>query len=597
MKDNALDFSLEDFINDSNRLFVVSRRDNPETRVTFRYSDDVWFLLNLLVSTERDGAGTIVFSNVADWLKNDAKTYIAHLWLNTHVRVHLLQQIIGSIRHLGKLLPDYEGRPIDLRMRHAKEFVRQFCKLGRGPITTQGTRRRLNNFISFVRHQYLSETGNNFRLFFPKKHTQLPQHDPLNVPDAAIVSTDQVAQIIDACASDLKAYLEAKATYINQDVSRREYNRWWRHEQERRLKQGLSPKLGRTPRFKELHSRAIKAQAVILAICVGRRAAAICNTRYDVETKNVEWMNELGHMEKGVLVKFREMKIRNIDEEVTCPDAFGELAAKAIDTAKELTSELRKLNPRWKDYLFLVPTKKRKVAVVLSQLQLNQYLNGQIRNGMGLVDRYKISGGKIRIHSFRKTRATKAWRGGLSINEVSRDLGHVNADMTARFYVAGSEEAKRRFEDLMQRGALSGALMDLVNGREITNIRLSSRHVQIMKKRGIQVSPTRQGYCALLEASGLCPVVNPCYIGPGGKGDGCDHHLLSPDALPALYEDKEAIEESIRIDSATPELSNWVMNKRNQLEIVNGKIAEALTLKHSYEGHCDGAGQCKCNEA
>lgn len=592
MKKVTVGFSLAEFTDHPDRLFRVSRRDNPEIQAAFKYSDDVWSLLNLLTHTERDGDGSIVFSNLVDWLKEDAKKYIAHLWLETDVRMNLLQQIMGSLRYLGKLLPNYRGRPIDLRMQHAKEFVRKFCKLGSKPVSVQGVRRRLNRFISFVRNQYPSESGNNFRLFFPKKYTQVVGNDPLEVPESAVISTDRVAQIIDACAADLKAYLEAKAVYIDKEVNPNEYYK--RRCRERKLEQELPPRQGRPPTLIVLFSRAIKAQAVILAICVGRRAASICNAPYDVKVKKVEWKNDLGEVERGVQVKLRERKIRNVDEDVACPDAFGELVTKAIATAKELTSELRRLNPELKDFLFLVPARKKGAAVVLSQRQLIQYLNGQHGNGSGLVDRYDIPEGKIKIHNFRKTRATKAWRGGLSLHEVSRDLGHVNADMAARFYVAGSEEAKRRFESLMRHGALSGALIELVNGRETTNTHLGSRHVQIMKSRGSQVSPTRYGYCSLLEAMGLCPMTTPCYIGPGARGGGCDHHLLSPDALPALYEDKEVVEKLIELNAPDPELSNWVMNQQNLLKVIDGKIAEALTLKHRHEGCCDREGGCGC---
>lgn len=165
------------------------------------------------------------------------------------------------------------------------------------------------------------------------------------------------------------------------------------------------------------------------------------------------------------MVRFREMKVRNVDEDVFCPDAFGELALHAIATAKDLTSELRCTNPAWKDYLFLVPTKKRKGAAVLTPAQLTNYLNGQ-NNGLGLLNRNKIPGGKIRMKDFRLNRATQEWLGGLQVHEVAHDLGHTELDTTIRHYIIGKEESRRRLQSSMDHGALKNALEGLIEDRE-----------------------------------------------------------------------------------------------------------------------------------
>jgi integrase len=474
--------------------------------------------------------------------------------------------------------------------------VRGFCKLDLSPSSRKGVRWRINKFIAFVRLQHPEETGNDFKIILPRNLTLTPQHEPFEVSENSRIPTDRFALIIDACAADVKAYLDAKATYINQSEHKKAYQRWYYHERRRRPNEGLPSKLGRTPRFKELHSRAIKGQAVILAGCTGRRVAAVCDTRYDVRTEPWEWINEAGQKEKGVMVRFRELKMRHVDEDVPCPGAYGELALNAIATAKDLTSELRELAPECKDHLFIIPSKNGKAGAVLSKRLLNQYLNGQHGNPAGLINRYDIPGGKVKIHDFRKTRASNAWRGGLEIHDVARDLGHVNADMTSRFYVAGGEECKRRFQAQMDRGALSGALLNMVGGREIMGIKLGKRHVEIMKRHGLIISATRYGYCALPASSGPCPRTNPCYVGPGADGGGCDYHLLSPDALPALREDEEVVRHNISTFSPEPEYKTWVVNNENQLRLVEGKISEALTLQHRFEGQCSCDGGCRCGE-
>jgi hypothetical protein len=342
-----------------------------------------------------------------------------------------------------------------------------------------------------------------------------------------------------------------------------------------------------------LHGRAVKATALILTSCVGRRAAAVCNTRQDVKTEKIEWRSESGQLESGVMVRFRDFKISDADEDVFCPDAFGELALYAIEAAKDLTAELRRDNPKWSDFLFLVPTKHRKKAQVLSPKQMNDYLNG-IPGGSvkGLLRRYNIPYEHITTHAFRRTRATKAWMGGMQIHEIARDLGHVDGQSTQRHYIIGDEESKRRFQVQMDHGSLSGVMVDFVGGSELVQTRLGKRHVQIMGEQGMVVSPTRYGYCALF-GSGPCTRTIPCYLGPSVNSDGCDYHLLSPDALPALEEDREALEASIAMFEADTDYHAWVLNQRNHLEVVNRMIELASELQNR-ERSCNGNDLCDC---
>jgi hypothetical protein len=253
------------------------------------------------------------------------------------------------------------------------------------------------------------------------------------------------------------------------------------------------------------------------------------------------------------------------------------------------------LNPRLKKHLFIVPAKKIKVARMLRPQQINQYLNGQGGNNQGIRQRYGIPGGKITTHNFRATRATVAWMGGLQVHEVAYDLGHASAEMTVRHYIVGNDESRRRLQFLMDHGALSGALEDLVGGREIVRTKLSRRHVEIMKRQGRVLSPTRYGYCALPASSGPCPTGNVCYLGPDGSGEGCEHHVLSPDALPAYAEDKEVLDCVITEYEGDSQYVAWVQNHRNLLVIVNRDIERAKNLQARI-GNCGGPEACKCRD-
>lgn len=575
-------FTYNDFIQNNGRIFQVARRDDPNDRASFSFEDDFWMPLNPLKPHQRNYDGKLSFVEVPEWLKTDAKRYIAHLWLRTGAEANLLQQVLVSLRDLGRLLPDFHDKPIDLRARHAREFVSRYCERNLSPISNQRTRRLLNNFAAFVRQQNPEIKDNDFHLVFPLSKTYTKQYQPLEQAREAKISTDVLAAIIDAIAADVAAYYEAKRTYIDPIDNRKEYQARFARDRYQKAKLGLPIQLGRTPRLKELLGRAIKGQAVILAICVGRRAAAVCNTPFAVRTERMEWTNDVGQKEKGVLVRFREMKLREIDEDVACPDAFGELALQAIKAGRELTADLRRDNPLWSDYLFLIPGKNRKSAFLLTPSTINAYLNG---NGAspGILHRYQIPVKKITTHNFRHTRATNAWLGGMQVHEVAYDLGHMGTEMTLRHYIVGSEESKRRLQELMDRGALSGALEEIAGGREMVQTRLGKRHVEIMRRQGRILTTTRYGYCALPAASGPCPRATPCYIGPGEGAGGCDHHILSPDALPALEEDKELLETNLAVYRPNPDYRVWTQHQEAQLAVVERAVERAKALQRRLD--------------
>jgi hypothetical protein len=285
------------------------------------------------------------------------------------------------------------------------------------------------------------------------------------------------------------------------------------------------------------------------------------------------------------------MKIFNVDEDVPCPAGFGELALAAIQTARDLTEQLRRDNPHWAGFLFLVPGCKRRSAHVLTTKQINEYINGQKNKG-GLRDRYDIPVENITTHNFRHTRATNAWYGGLQVHEVSYDLGHISSDIAVRHYIVGHEESRRRLQTLMAHGALKGALEDMVGGQEMTRTRLSSRHVEILKRQGRYMSAHRYGACAD-NSSGPCTRTIPCYLGVGVEDEGCEYHVLTPDALPALEEDKEVAEANIATYGPDPACRNFVAQQQNLLVVIKRKIALTEELQQRVDS-CDGSGTCGC---
>jgi integrase len=574
------------------RTFTVARRGNGEDAATFCFADDIWPLQNLLRPHERNGSATLVFSDVPAWLRNDAKRFIAHLWLETNAEANLLQTIIVTIRLLGRLLPDFQGRPIDLRMSHARELTRRIHELNYSPSYNQHIQKALNRFATFVRQQNPEEMANDFQVVFSKEMIHVPQFEPFEESRDKVIPTEIQTTLIEACLSDIRTYLNARKIYVDPVENLALYER----ERSRRRREGEQVNLvvGHRVSLQHLLGRAVKATALILANCVGRRAAAVCNTRQGVRTETVEWLNESGQMERGVMVRFKEFKISDADEDVFCPDALGELALYAIETAKDLTTELRRNSPEWGEYLFLTPTKRRKKAQVLSPKQMNDYINGIPGQTKGILYRYNIPSDRITTHAFRRTRATKAWIGGMQIHEIAHDLGHVDGQSTMRHYVIGNEESKRRFQTLMDHGSLSGALVDFIGGTELVQTHLGKRHVESMRKQGMLVSPTRYGYCALF-GSGPCTRTIPCYLGPAVNSGGCDHHLLSPDALSALEEDKEVLEASISMYEADPEYHAWVLNQRNHLAVVNRTIERAHQLQ-ARETDCGDSGDCACKD-
>jgi hypothetical protein len=458
---------------------------------------DVWHLEHLLRSHERKCHGFINFADIAEWLKDDAKEYAKHLVENTASGVRRVLTLLVALRQFGRLLQDFNGCPIDLRLKHARQAARRLREIDSTPAHKHRIKRTINQFMAFVRQQHPEVLDNDFQIVLPRQSTTSPD----STQQGEIVETEILSMLIDACLSDLKKYKELKTTYINSRENHTEYMR----RRRARIKEHLPGQVPKQQRqnLTVFQRYAILGQAIILAICVGRRAAAVCGLLLDVRVERGEWTNEAGQVEHGVWVRFIDNKVTGAYEDVFCPDAFGELALQAITAVRELTEDFRREQPHLARHLFLVPGHKRNSVVVISPYQMNFYLNGNKARHDNLIQRHKIPGGRITTGAFRRTRATQAWMGGMQIHEVAADLGHFKIDTTIRHYIVGKEESRRRYKTLMEHGALGGAMQDFVGGVEVVNIKLGRRHAEVMAGQGRVLVPNRYGYCAL-AGSGHC---------------------------------------------------------------------------------------------
>lgn len=587
-----------DFTGDPDREFRVARRSDPSVVAVFRFNDNRWSLLDTLKPSEKDGRATVGFGSLPPFAVPDVKQFIAHIWLETDASLRSIRGAMEAVRDLFRHLPDFAGPCSNLREQHAKAFRRSWITRGYSHDHSRHTRAHLNEFGRFMRriHPTMGAPAFIIPSLSPTQGSGNPA--PMEQDPSVKIETEILAKIIDACSEDLRLYREEYERRFADPEAYEKNRRRARYEQSYASRKrnaalrkaglpvpGKGSKRGhmRTPSMQELHARAVMAQLTRLAICVGRRATAVCESPLALRVERGEWINNAGQKEMGVWIRFKEWKIKHAPEDVFCPESFGEVALDAIATVKELTATIRNTAPRaLRDKLFLVPVDRgpHRGVTIPNPQYINRYLNGSDDyRATSLRARYAIPVDVITTHNFRHTRLTNLYLGGASVHEVAQDAGHAHPDMTLRHYIVGNEEQKRRFTQAIETGALGGALLDMMNGREIVETRLGKRHVEIMRRRGLVLTPNRYGYCGLPSASGPCPNATKCYVGPTGEDGGCDYHLLSPEAIPALHEDREVIEFNIAQYASDPDYRVWVEKQQMALSLVVAKIDEANVLQ------------------
>lgn len=521
------------------------------------FEDDEWTLLDLLRPDAEISTAAIRFDRLPGWLRNDGKRWVASHWLEIGSSLERIRSAMGALVVLGRALDEsHPSTPMELRRHHAARVRSYILEQGHSPGTNLQRRGLINQFVQFVREEHPAEAaGNTFELTLPRHAVAGASPAARRQSPEKYISSAVLAQVLDACASDEAAYKAALA--------------------------GTPKGLRRIDHL----GRAMKAQAIKLSICVGRRATALCTLPVDVRVEEAEldgvW---------GVWVRFRETKIRDIEEDVWCPGVWGQIAVDAIEKARSLGEALRSAVPRYGGFLFVIPgsVQKGEKATLLKPALLNQYLRYRKQ---GLLDRHGITerGDAVHIttHNFRTTRATNLDRGGMSAHDIGQDLGHAaDSDMAIRCYIVGDEGWRREFDRQMEAGALQGELIDLINGRQVVSGRLGARQVEIMRRRGLVLTPTRYGYCTLPSSSGPCPTANDCFIGPcGSEGAcGCAYHVHAPHGLAALDEEEEICRANLAEFVDEPErYARWIEHEEYRLTLIDQERVSLVDLQARME--------------
>ena len=373
-------------------------------------------------------------------------------------------------------------------------------------------------------------------------------------------------------------------------------------------------------------SRAIKAQAVRLQLCVARRISAVLEVPAEPKTKV--------HVTEGrriVEIQFRTRKTwgdEGLSEWVPCVDTFGKIAEDAIRVTQRLTNILREVAPEdAKELLFIIPNNSFDSAVPLSDSVLHTYIySSEKHKERCLVRRYDLKGlSSFSFHDIRHTHSTHMIEAGGTVQDVAQYLGHTNitgsATMAGTFYLAGGTEAMReRTANALRSGAATGHIFDGIArlkieamGGEAKKTSVPPNQLSFEQARhrilsadiieAIPIEPaeaanllnqkvvfnvTRAGGCLLQATSGHCPTSNPCAIGilPKGAeptlGCGCKYLVILPHSAENLTSDI-AIMEAQLAEMVGEEWAGW----RSHIEAKREHYRSLLEVAMSLNGPCE----------
>jgi hypothetical protein len=294
--------------------------------------------------------------------------------------------------------------------------------------------------------------------------------------------------------------------------------------------------------------RAIKACGLLLQIVSYRRVSALIESlSADLEGRWVAAPNG----DRVFELDFTARKMwgpRGLPERIPLPGYFGEVAERALSTAKELTAPLRDYAlPEHRNVLLLSRDRTSWLRPSpLRAIGLSRYLNHPGRDGGGLVHRRNLKSVQhVTLHFFRHTAATAIITEGGSAIAVADLLGNT-PQMTGTFYFSGgSEQLRDEAKAAAERGATAGFLVDAVNriAQGDTDKGASSQlpydialqrildtpefvqdyldddgnfgpeQARAMLGAGIVINVTRYGGCALPVEEGYCPALDSCPIG------------------------------------------------------------------------------------
>lgn len=556
----------------------------PLVRGTTRleFSAEKWVFPEFMRPSTKLSSVTLGFGgNLPNWVVADFKLHVAEMWWSG-IGFGSFQGLRTALVWLGRALPDFRGPPTALGP-HEARLLRD-CLLGSTPLlspyTLGGVESYLNSFAAFLRRQY-PDTPPDFTVRLPAE-AKRRRAGVLAQSTEKFIPLEVLRDIITACVQDEEIFEQALLV----------------HRPGRRLT-GFGWAVG----IEELRARAIKAQAVKLMVCTGRRVSAVCNLPIGVRTEpfargrvrppDVPEADEPW----GMWVYFVEQKITNAPEIVFCPYELGEIAVDAIARARRYAAELRERDSRFAEHLFVSSSRGRPTAV--DRDAVKRYLTHPRH---GIVKRYGITRGEdaaellteLKTHNFRTTRATLLWVGGMDLVEVARDLGHVvprregipHPDMAGLHYVAGTMDVEAVAISALKAGALSDTSdpNDAIRTRPVRLERLNARRtLPILQESGTAIQLVRYGFCRLPASRGPCLTATECWEGqdpsdPEGSA-GCEYLVIAPHAVPAFEERERFLSAQVEWYGRDPAYAHYVGQERRKLESLRRQLKTAHELR------------------
>lgn len=522
--------------------FVGGRRATYTVRgrtVSFVFSNDVWYAASQMRLNDSFADVGIRFNGLPAWLRHDAKRYVAHLWLECRQSAAGCNQNLEALRTLGRALGAFgltsgdltrqDGRRVAVwmeeRARRGISILQQMHGRRRSeiadalrradaaaPNTMNNYAATINRFARWLRANGASSTS-DFEVQLNRQLTWTAR-DVGGAPVSKIITDDVLTRILMACDAELAAYEALIAD----------------REARGRVGYGLAVKGART--------RAIYAQALTIQMLAARRGTATSLLPVDpiVEHDAVEFSDRVWPV---IYVTFRVFKSSGEEgapERVPFPGYFADRVLAAIETARRLTSQIRRTAPEdLQQMLFLGSRGKSGHATPLTGDLLEFYFKHKPapKHGDrgGLVQRYGIEGAEhLTIHNARHTLSSEIVRQGGSTLHAAAYLGHEVSGgidlMMKLFYLAGG--AARQQDSRVQQidvalGVTSTHEGDAVvqlppNQRspeqvlralragevEVVDDEWEDRTVEGLLRQGMVVQENAYGGCLLPAKSGGC---------------------------------------------------------------------------------------------
>jgi integrase len=525
------------------------------TSYRFDYSDDTWYPLDLLRPGQRLASVALRFGTLPQWLQSDAKRFIASKWLESSAAATTLVGFISALVHLGRAVPSFPGGLLDLTKRESDRLRNYFAdRHGEGKLAARTARNAVVR-IRRVRHFLLTlpENAKATTSFNPSvpKHLRMSNGPTFGANPDDLLTTDQVARLLQACRAEERAYEQYLAW--ERGVTRANGSRWSRKTLKKRG-------LGRTgPSGNTLRNRAMKAQIIKLAVAIGRRGSSVLAV-----SPSIRLEREVLGGEPILRVWPTEFKMTELPEPVVAVGYFSRVAWDAIRKARSYGARARSRSPRAAEFLFVVDD-VRGLAGPITVNALNHYLNGEegllARRGIrrnGVIER-------ITSHDFRTTRLTWIIEGGGSLPVAQQDAGHLNVLTTSGCYIAGTPKVVRAAEQSLSSGSASGDVWDIISGRPVGE-RVHPRMIErlIASPVPLVANIVRYGVCFLPAETGPCITANPCWLGPTPEpvdveaGRGCTWLVVTKESLPELERDAELIDHEIARYRDEPAYEHWL---------------------------------------